>query len=71
MSNPMPISILEQRAAAQRRQLHNSVSELRSSVQQKIDVKHQLRQHFAPAAGVVGVLGLALGWAATGAFVRD
>ena len=72
MTNSLPNDVLEQRAAEQRRQLHNSVSELRSSVKEKLDVRRNAeeyyRQHLPQAAAAAGVLGLALGWIVGGAF---
>ena len=72
MTNSLPNDVLEQRAAEQRRQLHNSVSELRSSVKEKLDVRRNAeeysRQHLPQAAVAAGVLGLALGWVVGGAF---
>ncbi len=72
MTTSLPNDVLEQRAAEQRRQLHNSVSELRSSVKEKLDVRRNAeeysRQHLPQAAAAAGVLGLALGWIVGGAF---
>lgn len=70
MTEPMPAEILEARAAEQRRQLHNSVQELRTAVRERLDVKRNLRRHFLPAAGVAGVAGLVLGYSFAGIFTR-
>jgi len=70
MTDVMPTEILEARAAEQRRQLHNSVQDLRSVVRDRLDVKRNIRQHFLPAAGIVGLAGLVLGYSATGIFTR-
>jgi hypothetical protein len=63
----IPAEMLEQRAAEQRRRLHNSVSELRSSVtevvREKLDLKRYLRQYMAPAARAAAILGLLAGYA--------
>ncbi len=71
MTNVMSYEVLEERAAQQRRQLHNSVSELRSTVQDKLDVKKNATQYLGPAAAVAAVLGLMLGYGLTGIFMRD
>jgi len=64
--------ILEQRAAAQRNRIHHSVSELKSTVRDRLDVRHNAeeytRDHLPQAAAVAGILGLALGWVVAGAF---
>lgn len=76
MSNPteLPVSILEQRAADQRRRLHNSVSEFKSTVREEVrerlDVKRYAREYFWPATGVVSLVGLVLGYGFAGMFTR-
>ena len=71
MTTPgLPAEILEQRAAEQRRQLYNSVQDLRTAVRERLDLKRNVRHHFLPAAGVVGVAGLVLGYSFTGMFTR-
>jgi len=71
----LPPEVLEQRAAEQRRRLHNSVSELRSSVteavREKLDVKRYLREYMGPATVTAALLGLFLGYGVTGMFTRD
>ena len=66
----MPAEVLEARAAEQRRKLHNSVQELRGAVRDRLDLKRNVRQHFLPAAGVVGLAGLVLGYSVTGIFTH-
>ena len=74
-SNNMPTEVLEQRAAEQRRRLHNSVSELRSSVtevvREKLDVKRYLRDYLTPATAAAAIVGLVLGHATASIFTRD
>jgi hypothetical protein len=65
-----PIPVLEQRAAAQRRQLHNSVDELRSGVKYRLDLQRNAREYLWPALGITALLGLAAGFAFTGLFTR-
>ena len=72
MTNSLPTDVLEQRAADQRRRIHDSVSELRSTMKEKLDVRRNAedytRHHFPQAAATASVLGLALGWLVGGAF---
>ena len=71
MTTPsLPAEVLEQRAAEQRRQLNNSVDDLRAAVRERLDLKRNVRQHFLPVAGVVGLTGLVLGYSVTGIFTR-
>ena len=69
MTNAVPFEVLEQRAANQRRQLHESVTELRSAVREKLDVKRTARQYVVPATGVAALLGLVIGYGLAGIFV--
>ena len=71
MTSSMPVDLLEKRAAEQRRQIHNSVVELRQSVKGKLDVKRNLYEHLWPAAGVMALAGLILGYSMTGIFTKD
>ncbi len=72
MTNSLPTDVLEQRAAEQRRRLHNSVAELRVTVRdrvrERLDVKRQAREHFWPAVGVVSLVGLVFGYGMGGMF---
>ncbi len=73
-NSQIPSEVLEQRAADQRRRLHNSVSELRSSVTEtvkdKLDAKKYLREYMGPAMAAVAVLGLLAGYSAAGMFTK-
>ena len=71
MTEGIPVDLLEKRAADERRQLHNSVQELRESVHERLDVKRNVRNHLGTVCGVLGVAGLVLGYAVTGIFTRD
>jgi hypothetical protein len=71
MTEGIPVDVLEMRAAEQRRQIHDTVVELRHSVQQKLDVKRNVRNHLGLVAGGLAVVGLALGYALTGVFTSD
>ena len=71
MTGDIPVDLLEQRAAEQRRQLHDTVGELRQSVKERLDLKRNVREHIWPAAGIMALLGLALGYTITGIFTGD
>jgi hypothetical protein len=62
------IDILELRAREQRKQLHNSVQELRSNVQAKLDPKRNARIYFPQIATVAAILGLSAGYVVGGIF---
>jgi hypothetical protein len=64
ISPDMPPDILELQAAEQRQRLHETISELRSGVRQKLDVKTQAREYVWPASTVAALLSLAFGYTA-------
>ncbi len=72
--NDLPTDILEQRAADQRRRLHNSVAELKTTMREKLDWRrtaHQYsRRYFPQAAAAAAVVGLTSGWVFGGIFDR-
>lgn len=68
--HPLPADILELRAIEQRRRLHNSVSELRTQMRETLDIKKNAREYVWPASGVVGLIGLVLGYGIAGIFTR-
>ena len=61
---------LEARAAAGRQRLHDNVIELRQMVRGRLDVKRYVRDHPGRVAGVLALLGLALGYLTAGVFAR-
>jgi hypothetical protein len=67
----IPVDVLEKRAADQRRQLHNTVSELRQSVRERLDVKRNVREHLWPTAGALALIGLVAGYGVAGVFTGD
>jgi hypothetical protein len=71
MTEGIPVDVLERRAADERRQLHNSVQELRHTVHEKLDVKRNVRNHLGVIAGLLALTGLALGYTVTGIFTSD
>ena len=74
ISPNVPAEVLEQQAAEQRRRIHESVLELRSkvrtTVEEKLDIRRQARQYLMPAAGAAALLGLLFGYGVTGMFTR-
>lgn len=71
MTSGIPADLLEKRAADQRRQLQNSVSELRHTMRERLDVKRNLREHVWPAAGAMALIGLILGYSVAGIITGD
>jgi hypothetical protein len=71
MTSRVPYEILEQRAAEQRRQLHNSLADLRDTMRERLDVKRMARQYVLPASGAAALIGLVLGYGFGGIFSRD
>ena len=71
MTAGLPVDILEKRAAEQRRQLHNTVIELRQTVKERLDVKRNVREHLWSSAAVLGLLGLVVGYSLTGIFTGE
>jgi hypothetical protein len=65
-----PTYTLEMRAVDQRRRLHESVAELRSKVQERLDVKRNARDYLVPLSAGGAFLGLLLGFGMTGMFTR-
>ena len=70
ISSETPSSLLEQRAAEQRRRIHNTVSELRSqvrdTVREKLDVERHARNYVWQASAAVAILGLLFGYGTAG-----
>lgn len=62
------IDSLELRAREQRKQIHNSVQELRTTVKAKLDPKHNARIYFPQIATVAAILGLSAGYFVGGIF---
>ena len=67
MSEPN-LETLEMRAREQRKQIHNSVQELKSTVQAKLDPKRNARLYFPQIATVAAILGLSAGYVVGGIF---
>jgi hypothetical protein len=71
MTSNIPYELLEERAAKQRRELHNRVVELRSTVADRLDVKKTAREYLWPAAGVSAVIALVIGYGLAGIFTAE
>lgn len=71
MNSGLPVEVLEIRAAEQRKQLHQSVVELKDSVRDRLDVKRNMRDHLWGVSGGLAVVGLVLGYSVAGIFTRD
>jgi ElaB/YqjD/DUF883 family membrane-anchored ribosome-binding protein len=71
MTSGIPVDVLEKRAADQRRQLHNSVVELRHNLREKLDVKRNVREHLWPGVAVMALVGMVLGYSITGIVTGD
>jgi hypothetical protein len=67
----MPPDILEMKAVEQRERLHGTISELRSNVRQKLDLKTQAREYVWPVTTVAALLSLAFGYTAGSLFHRS
>lgn len=72
----IPLDVLEQRAAEQRKKIDNSVydlkqlkSNLAENVRETLDVKRQARDHFWTAVGVASLVALVVGHGIAGIFV--
>jgi hypothetical protein len=64
----LPSYDLELKAADERQRLHTSMAELKSCLNEAVDVKKNLRQHLGLACGAAAVVGLAAGYSVTGIF---
>jgi hypothetical protein len=81
MAANLPPDELEKHAAEQRRRLHNSVSDLKSSltelkwtveedVRERLDLRRVARQHLWPLAAGASFVALLLGHTVAGLFTR-
>lgn len=67
MSEPT-IETLELRAREQRKQIHNSVQQLRTTVKDRLDPKRNAREYFPQIAAFAAILGLSAGYVVGGIF---
>lgn len=65
----LPSYDLAAKAADERRRLHRSVTELRSCLNDALDLRKNAREHLDKVCGVTAVVGLALGYLFAGTFV--
>jgi hypothetical protein len=66
----LPSQDLELKAADERRRLHETVTQLRSTVADILDVRRNVRQHLWELCTATAVISLATGYLVTGLFVR-
>ena len=66
----IPSYDLELKAAEERRNLHDSLKELRFRVKDKLDLKHNARLYLGPACAVAGIVAFTTGYLFTGIFVH-
>ncbi len=70
----LPVQVLEERAEEQRRRLHNSVRELKSSVREtvheRLEMKVYLRKYFWQTTAAVSLVALLAGHGIAGLFTR-
>jgi hypothetical protein len=71
MNSGLPVEMLEKRAAEQRQQLHHSMSELKDTVRERLDVKRNVRDHLWGVSGGLALVGLVLGYSVAGIFTSD
>lgn len=67
-ASALPPDVLELRAAEQRRRIHDSVLELRSKLEDKLDVRKNAAEHVWPASGIAVLVGLVAGWGVAAMF---
>lgn len=71
--NILPIEDLQVRAAEQRRQMHETATELKGKIavtRERLDIRNTARQNFWSVAAIVTAAGLLFGYASAGAFRR-
>ena len=67
----LPSQDLELKAAEERRQLHFTAVELRSRLQESLDIDKRAREHLGMLTAAAALMGLAVGYSLTGIFVRS
>ncbi len=68
MTTPLPSDDLELQAENQRRRIHDSVNQLRSTVRERLNVQKAARGYVWRASAVAGLLALMVGYGIGGAF---
>ncbi len=75
LSSHFPAEVLQQRAAEQRRRIHESVGELKSSVRETVrehlDVEGYARNCIWQFIGGASLVALLIGYGMAGMFTRD
>jgi hypothetical protein len=70
LGSTLPTELLEAYASEQRRKIHESVLELRSHVNEALDVRRLARRHMVPLSATVAGAGLFLGYGLVGMLRR-
>jgi len=70
MSSPLRAEMLEKQAERQRNLMESHVIEFRQKLRNRLDVKHNVREHVWPLTGVLAVVGLGLGYSMMAMFTR-
>jgi hypothetical protein len=68
MTDAVTTEVLEQRAQAQRQRLHSTVTQLCSSVCERMDIENAARQHIWKISAGAAIMALLLGYGAAGLF---
>ena len=71
MTEGIPVELLEKRASDERLQLHSTVQELRHTVQERLNVKRNVRNHLGIVSAALAIAGLTLGYVVAGVFTSD
>jgi hypothetical protein len=66
MNLPVPVDLLEERAAEERRNLRRDLKNVKYTWEHKLNIKQNLREHLWQAAGISALVSGALGYAAAG-----
>ena len=67
----LPSYDLELKAADERQRLHQSVAELRSCLNESLDLRKNAREHLGSICAATALVGLATGYVVAGIFVHE
>lgn len=66
----LPPEVLERQAAEQRGRIADSITELKESVRERLDVNVYARKHMGGLASIASLFAFAAGYAVAGIFTR-